>query len=101
VIAAAGWRFESAYGGAMTSIGIVYFLLKSFLLTGAAFVVGRAYLKKLAGGTGNSRSLRGVIGFGLLFAVFYGWAAWSVGAIAALPIRVVDHDERVVHHHAG
>jgi len=88
-ITAAGLRFEPTYGAAMTAIGVLYFFLKAFLLVGAAFFVGRFYLKRLAGYSTLSRTIQGVVGFVLLFALFYGWAAWSVGQIAALPIAFV------------
>lgn len=86
VIVASGMRFEPTYGTAMTLIGIVYFLLKGSLLVGVAVVVGRLYVDKLSG---PRRPIQGLIGFVLLFALFYGWAAWSVGQIAALPVAFV------------
>jgi Kef-type K+ transport system membrane component KefB len=88
-ITAAGLRFEPTYGAAMTAIGVLYFFLKGFLLVAAAFFVGRFYLKRLAGHNTLSRTIQGVVGFVLLFALFYAWAAWSVGQIAALPIAFV------------
>ena len=89
LIAAAGWRYEPTHGATMTLVGIVYFLLKAFLLIGSAFVVGRTFLRKIDGRREFSRTIQGMIGFVLLFAVFYGWAAWSVGPIAALPVAFV------------
>lgn len=85
---AVGLRFEPTYGPGMTALGIVYVFLQAFLLIGAAFVVGRLYLKKIAGRESGLR-LQGIIGFVLLLAFFYGWAAWSVGQIAALPVVFV------------
>jgi CPA2 family monovalent cation:H+ antiporter-2 len=86
LFAATGLRFEPTYGAAMTVIGILYFFLKAVLLVGAAFVAGRLYLKKIAGRESAALRVQGVVGFVLLFALFYGWAAWSVGQIAALPV---------------
>lgn len=86
MFAATGLRFEPAYGAGMTVIGILYFFLKAFLLVSAAFVAGKLYLKKTASRESSARGIQGVIGFVLLFALFYGWAAWSVGQIAALPV---------------
>jgi Kef-type K+ transport system membrane component KefB len=89
LIIASGLRFEPTYGAGMTALGIFYFFLKAFLLVGSAFVVGRIYLKRAASRARFARSIQGVVGFILLFALFYGWAAWSVGQIAALPVAFV------------
>lgn len=89
LITATGLRFEPTYGAGVTALGIVYFFLQAFLLVVGAFVVGRLYLKKIASRAPFTRSIQGVIGFVLLFALFYGWAAWSVGQIAALPVAFV------------
>ena len=86
---AVGLRLEPTYGAAMTAIGVLYFFLKGLLLVAAAFFVGRFYLKRLASHRTLSRTIQGFVGFVLLFALFYGWATWSVGQIAALPIAFV------------
>lgn len=88
-ITASGLRFEPTYGAAMTLIGVLYFVLKTFLLVGAAFFVGQFYLRRLASHNRSTRAIQGVVGFVLLLALFYGWAAWSVGQIAALPIAFI------------
>lgn len=85
---ATGLRFEPTYGAGMTAIGVIYFILRAFLLIGTGFVVGRLYLKKMEGRESRLR-IQGIIGFVLLLAFFYGWAAWSVGQIAALPVVFV------------
>ena len=89
LLVAVGLRFEPTYGPGMTALGIVYVFLQAFLLIGAAFVVGGLYLRKMAGREPNAPGIQGVIGFVLLLAFFYGWAAWSVGQIAALPVAFV------------
>ena len=86
---AVGLRFEPTYGSGMTALGIVYAFLQAFLLIGTAFVVGRLYIRRLAWGGPTASGIQGVIGFVLLLAFFYGWAAWSVGQIAALPVAFV------------
>lgn len=86
---AVGLRLEPTYGAAMTAIGVLYFFLKGLLLVAAAFFVGRFYLKRLFSHGTLSRKIQGFVGFMLLFALFYGWATWSVGQIAALPIAFV------------
>lgn len=90
VSVASGLRFEPTYGPSMTALGIVYFLLQIILLAGVAIITGRLYLDKLANRTRlMKRSVQGAIAYVLLFAVFYAWAAWSVGQIAALPVAFI------------
>ena len=98
VLIAVGWEWTSSSGAHLAALGVGLYIVKTGLVVGIADRILAWYamraerwarLERSAGAdssTGIELRHQTFVGFLVLFAIFYGWAAWRIGPLATMGV---------------
>ncbi|GBC81753.1 hypothetical protein HRbin10_00865 [bacterium HR10] len=96
VLIAVGWEWTSSSGAHLAAIGVGLYIVKTGLVVGIADRILAWYVmrverwarveRRVGAGSGIELRHQAFVGFLILFAIFYGWAAWRVGPLAAMGV---------------